>query len=98
MYSKFKNELIIKFNSDDDVLIEEIYSLFLDMLKIKNIELKALRIKTKTETGDLNSKGNELLDKLNINVSDINSNKDILNADNFSAALIDGMNTRINLK
>lgn len=98
MYSKFKNELIIKFNSDDDVLIEEISSLFLDMLKSKNIELKALRIKTKTETGDLNSKGNELLDKLNINVSDVNSNKDILNADNFSAALIDGMNTRINLK
>lgn len=98
MYSKFKNELIIKFNSDDDVLIEEISSLFLDMLKSKNIELKALRIKTKTETGDLNSKGNELLDKLNINVSDVNSNKDILNADNFSAALIDGMNTRVNLK
>lgn len=98
MYSKFKNELIIKFNSDDDALAQEVSSMFLDMLKSKSIELKALRVKTKTEAGDLNSKGRELLDKLNINASDINSNSDILNADNFSAALIDSVNTRINLK
>lgn len=98
MYSKFKNELTIKFNSDDDGLIDEISSLFLDMLKEKDIELKGLRIKSKTDAGDLNSKGNELLDKFNINVSDVSSNEDILKAKNFSAALIDCENAKYKLK
>lgn len=62
--------------------------MILNMIEEKDLKLKGLRTYTKTEKSDLNSKGNELLDKLGINVTDVKSNKDILLADNFSATLI----------
>lgn len=62
--------------------------MILNTIEEKDLKLKGLRTYTKTEKSDLNSKGNELLDKLGINVTDVKSNKDILLADNFSATLI----------
>lgn len=62
--------------------------MILNMIEEKNLNLKGFRTYVKTEKSDLNSKGNELLDKLGINVSDVKCNKDILLADNFSATLI----------
>lgn len=62
--------------------------MILNMIEEKNLNLKGFRTYVKTEKSDLNSKGNELLDELGINVSDVKCNKDILLADNFSATLI----------
>ena len=87
MGSKYKHEINIKFNSNDEELTQRILDIFLDSLDENNIELKALRTKTNTSNADLNAKGNELLDDLNIRVSDVNSIKDILNSENFSATL-----------
>lgn len=87
MSSKYKHEINIKFNSNDEELVQRILDIFLDSLDKNNIELKALRTKTNTSNADLNSKGNELLDDLNIKVNDVSSIKDILNSKNFSATL-----------
>lgn len=87
MSSKYKHEINIKFNSNDEELAQRILDIFLDSLDKNNIELKALRTKTNTSNADLNAKGNELLDDLNIKVNDVSSIKDILNSKNFSATL-----------
>ena len=88
MESKFKNEIIIKFNSNDEILANDICNMFLNMLNDNNIKLKALRTSVNVGSMDLKSRGDELLSELGINVKDIYKNKDILEADNFSATLI----------
>lgn len=94
MSSKFKHEISIKFNSDKKDLSNEILCMFLKELENKKINLKALRCKAITSKSDLNAKGNELLEDLNIKVSEVYSNEDIAKSDNFSAILITTRNKK----
>lgn len=88
MSSKYKHEICINFNSNNENLANEILSIILKELENENTNLKELRYRVDTSKTDLKAKGNELLNDLNINVKEVSSNEDILKSDNFSAILI----------
>lgn len=85
--SKYKNTISFDFYTDSDSIAEDITHTLLDVFEDNEFKIKYLKTKVVTNKMSYLDKGDEMLLDLGINVSSVNTNKDIIEADNFSATL-----------